>query len=129
MDISKSVNSPIDKNDIVNISIILTITLAIGIYLIVTTVLIAKDGIFYIKQAQGFSEDPMAVIKGHPFGYPLLIFLSHKFATLFSNSSSVYGWVYSAQIVKRYLALLTKNSNKQDFVCVTCSNPVIYPYS
>jgi len=107
MVISKSVNSLIEKNDIINISIILTIALAIGIYLIATTVLITGDGVFYIGQAKGFSEDPMAVIKGHPFGYPFLIFLSHKFATLFSSSSSAYSWIYSAQAVNLICRVLS----------------------
>jgi len=111
MDISKSVNSSSEKNDIINISIILTIALAIGIYLIATTVLIAKDGVSYIEWAQKFSTDPVYVIKGDTCGYPFLIFLSHKFATykivtLFSNNTSVYTWIYSAQCITLLCKLL-----------------------
>jgi len=97
MVISEDVNRLVRKQDLVHIAILLTIALGIGVYLIATTVLISKDGVFYIERAQKFSSDPVSVIKGHPFGYPFLIFVAHKLVTLFSNSSSVHTWIYSAQ--------------------------------
>ena len=97
MVISEDVNRLVRKQDLVHIAILLTIALGIGVYLIATTVLISKDGVFYIERAQKFSSDPVSVIKGHPFGYPFLIFMAHKLVTLFSNSSSVHTWIYSAQ--------------------------------
>ena len=87
----------------------LAIALCIGVYIIATSVLIAKDGIYYIGRAQKFSSDPIGVIKAHPFGYPFLIFIAHKFVTLFCKEPSVYTWIYSAQGVSllcRLLALI-----------------------
>jgi len=102
-------NRLVKKQDFVHIAILLAVALGIGIYLIATTFLIAQDGVFYIEQAQRFSSNPIGVIKGHPFGYPFLIFMAYKFVTLFSNSSSVYTWIYSAQgvtLLCRLLALI-----------------------
>lgn len=86
------------KQDIINLAILLAIALAIGLYLIFTTVMVAKDGIFYIERAQKFSTDPIGIIKGHPFGYPLMIFLNHKLLNLVSNTTSPQHWIYTAQI-------------------------------
>ena len=97
MVVNKDTN-PLDrKQDFVHVAILLTIAFGIGIYLIATTVLIAKDGVFYIERAQKFSSDPIGIIKAHPPGYPFLILTAHKFVTLFSDSSSVFTWIYSAQ--------------------------------
>ncbi len=99
----------IQKQDFINITILLAIAVGIGIYLIATTVIISQDGVFYIERAQQFSRDPIGVIKGQPFGYPFLIFAAHKLVTLFSNSSSVYTWIYPAQgasLLCRLLSLI-----------------------
>lgn len=87
------------KDDVINLFILIFISSLLGIYLLATTVLIAVDGVFYIERAQMLSSDPIGIVKGHPPGYPFLIFITHKFASFFSNSSSVYSWVYSAQSV------------------------------
>lgn len=87
------------KDDIVNLTFLILIASALGVYLIATTVLIADDGIYYIERAQKLSTDPSGVMKSHPPGYPCLIFLAHKFVMLFSNSSSVFSWIYTAQSV------------------------------
>ena len=94
------------KNDATNLLILLFIASLLGVYLITTTVLITKDGVFYIERAQKFSSDPVGVIKSHPPGYPFLIFIAHKFAMLFSNSSSVFTWIYIAQSVTLLCRLL-----------------------
>jgi len=99
----------IEKHDLIHLAILLAIALGIGIYLITTTVLIAKDGVFYIERAQKFSSDPVSTIKTHPPGYPFLIMTAHKFTTLFSNNTSLYRWIHSAQIASllcRLLALI-----------------------
>ncbi|KPJ66251.1 MAG: hypothetical protein AMJ43_08675 [Coxiella sp. DG_40] len=95
------------NRDFINVVILLAIALGVGIYLIATTVLIAKDGVFYIEQAQKFASDPVGVIKGTPFGYPFLIFTAHKAAVFFSNSSSVYSWIYTGQAVSLLCRLLS----------------------
>jgi 4-amino-4-deoxy-L-arabinose transferase-like glycosyltransferase len=97
------------KNDAINLLILLFIASLLGVYLITTTVLIAKDGVYYIERAQKFSSDASGVIESHPPGYPFLIFIAHKFAGLFSNSLSAQSWIYSAQSITllcRLLALI-----------------------
>lgn len=98
------------KEDVVNVIFIIFIASALGIYLIATTVLIADDGMYYIERAQQISTHPGEIIKSDPPGYPYLIYMAHKVAMLFSNSSSVYMWIYSAQAVSllcRVLALVS----------------------
>ena len=97
------------KDDAINLLILLFIASLLGVYLIATTVLIAKDGVYYIERAQKLSSDPVGIIKGHPPGYPFLIFSAHKFVTLFTDNPSVFTWIYTAQVVTllcRLIALI-----------------------
>ena len=97
------------KDDVINLLILISIASVVGVYLIATTVLIAKDGVFYIERAQQFASDPIKIIKGHPPGYPFLILIAYRFVTLFSSSSSAQIWIYSAQSITllcRLLALI-----------------------
>ncbi len=106
---SKSVNPLAEKQDLIHLAILLVIALGIGLYLIATTVVITKDGAWYIEQARRFSSEPQDVIKGLPFGYPFLIFAAHKLVTSLSDSSSLSTWTYSAQSITllcRLLALI-----------------------
>ena len=99
----------VEKRDLVHIAILAAIALVIGVYLIATTVLIAKDGVFYIERAQQFASDPINIIKRHPPGYPFLILIAHELVMLFDKSSSVFTWIYSAQSITllcRLLALI-----------------------
>ncbi len=52
----KSNERLIEKRDLIHIAILAAIALVIGVYLIATTVLIAKDGVSYIELAQQFSQ-------------------------------------------------------------------------
>jgi 4-amino-4-deoxy-L-arabinose transferase-like glycosyltransferase len=94
------------QEDVVNLIILLFIASLLGIYLIATTLLIADDGVYYIKQAQKFLSDPKSVIIPHPPGYPFLIFIAHKFVMLFSGSLSILVWIYSAQSINLLCRLL-----------------------
>ena len=85
----KSNERLIEKRDLIRIAILAAIALVIGVYLIATTVLIAKDGAFYIERAQQLASDPVRIIKAHPPGYPFLIMMGHKCAALFTDDSSV----------------------------------------
>jgi len=99
----------IEKQDLIHVAVLFAIALVIGVYLIVTTVLISKDGVFYIERAQQLPSDLISIIKRHPPGYPFLILIAHKFVSMFSNNSSVQGWIYAAQSVTllcRLLALI-----------------------
>jgi len=106
MVVNKEAGRLVEKRDLAYILILLAIALAIGVYLVATTVLISKDGIFYIERAQKFSSDPIGIIKAHPPGYPFLILVAHKCAALFADDSSVFTWIYSAQSVTLLCRLL-----------------------
>jgi len=107
MVVGKDINQIVKKNDLIHIIILSAVTLGIGIYLIATTVLIAKDGVIYIEQAQNFSDNPIGIIKGgRPFGYPFLIFAAHKLVSLLGCGTSVSTWIYCAQSVTLLCRLL-----------------------
>ena len=94
---------------IIHISILLAISFCVGVYLISTTVLIAKDGITFIEYAKGLETSPLKAIKSeyqHP-GYPFLIAAAHKIAKIGQDGSSLWSWIYSAQAVALIFRLLT----------------------
>jgi hypothetical protein len=45
---------PVERKDFIHIAILATVALVLGVYIIATTVLIAKDGVSYIERAQNF---------------------------------------------------------------------------
>jgi len=97
------------KEDAVNLIILFFVAFLLGIYLIVTTVLVAPDGIYYIERAQKLSSNPSSVVMSHPPGYPFLIFIALKFVGLFNGSPSAQTWVYTAQsmtLLCRLLAII-----------------------
>lgn len=101
-------NQLIEKQDFLHIAILAAIALVIGVYLIATTILINKDGVVYIEQAQKFSNEPSLGVRGaYPLGYPFLIYTAHRIAALISNSASVEMWIYSAQSVSLLCRLLS----------------------
>ena len=96
-----------NKSDLINLLILISVAAIIGIYLIATTVLISKDGVFYIERAQQFASNPFKIIKAHPPGYPFMILMAHKFVALFTNSTSNQTWIYSAQAITLLCRLLS----------------------
>ena len=107
MSLSKTVNSFIKRQDLIHLAILLAIALGIGVYLVAATVVITKDGVFYIQQAMRFSSEPQNIIKGQLFGYPFLIFAAHKLAASLSGGSSLFTWIYSAQGITLLCRLLS----------------------
>jgi len=107
MAVNKNANQPVEKSDLINIAILLSISLGIGVYLIATTVLISQDGTLHIELAQILSSGQVDSIKGQPLGYSFLVCVAHKLFGFFGNSCSVYGWIYSAQTVTLLCRLLT----------------------
>ncbi len=89
------------KEDIIHITTLLAIALVIGVYLITTTVLVAKDSILYIECAKQISDNPVEAVRNMPPcpGYPFLIYLMHKVTGLFNDTESIQGWITSAQAV------------------------------
>lgn len=83
-----------------HIAILAAVTLAIGIYLASTMILIAKDGTLYIELAKSITNNPVEAIRNIPcWGYPFLIHLMHKMTGLFYDATSLQGWIISAQAV------------------------------
>jgi len=96
----KDANQFVKEKNLTHIIILLAITLGIGTYLIVTTVLIAKDGTFYIELAKSIADNPVEAMRNIPsWGYPFLIHLMHKMIGLFYDATSLQGWIISAQAV------------------------------
>ena len=90
----------VERQDFVHIAILVTIALVIGVYLIATTVLIAKDGTYYIELAKSIADNPIEAMRNIPcWGYPFLIHLMHKMIGLFYDVTSLQGWIISAQAV------------------------------
>jgi len=96
------------KKDIVHLSILLGTALFIGVYLICTTVLVAKDSITFVKYAQALASSPSATIcreYQHP-GYPFLILAAQRIVATLLDCSSPLCWIHSAQAVTLIFRLL-----------------------
>lgn len=95
----------------IHLSILLAVALGVGVYLISTTSIIAKDGVTFIKYAKGLETSPIETMKSnyqHP-GYPFLISVAHKIAEAGHKGSSTQSWIYSAQavtLISRLLAVV-----------------------
>lgn len=88
----------IEKRALFYLTILVTISLGIGTYLIATTVLIARDGMLYIELAKRIADNPVEAMRNTPcWGYPFLIHLMHKMIGLFYDATSLQGWIISAQ--------------------------------
>lgn len=88
-----------DARHTIHIAILSAITLIIGVYLVSTLVLIAKDGIVYIDVAQKMTGGIFKAVcdTRQPPGYPFLIYEMHQIAGLFYGTESLAGWIISAQ--------------------------------
>ena len=99
------------SKDLTYIPILLTLAFCVGIYLIITTVFIARDGRTFIEYAQNLLSNPKSTMLSgdqHP-GYPFLILAGHQIAKIVSDGASLFSWIYSAQAValtSRLLALI-----------------------
>jgi len=94
--------------DFISISILLTAALCIGVYLIITTILIAKDGVTFIEYAQKLEAAPVKTMSNefqHP-GYPYLILMAHKITGFLHKNTSVFGWIYCAQSIALLFRLI-----------------------
>ena len=127
MVIDNGVSQFIRKQDFIHLVILLVIAIGIGIYLILTTTLIAKDGVAYIHYAKALYNSPLEVIQDcsdyapHAYmpGYPFLILMTHKLVDLFGDSTTVSSWIFSAQAIAlfcRVLALIPLYFIGKEFV-------------
>ena len=96
------------KRDFLNVAILLLIALCIGIYLIATTAIIAKDGVTFIEFARQLETSPVKAMIAqdqHP-GYPWLILISHKVMDSLHENTSILSWIYCAQSITLIFRLL-----------------------
>lgn len=99
--VGKEASRLVERRDLINIAILTAIALVIGVYLIATTVLIARDGAMHIEYAKSISSDSVGAVHEmyYSAGYPFLIHLMHKVTGLFNDTESIQGWILSAQLV------------------------------
>jgi 4-amino-4-deoxy-L-arabinose transferase-like glycosyltransferase len=108
MVVGEDVERLVRKHHLVHLAILLIIILGIGVYLIATTVLIAKDGTLYIECARQIADNPVEAVRNMPPcpGYPFLIYLMHKVTGLFNDTESIQGWIISAQAVSLLIKVI-----------------------
>ena len=97
------------KRDLHNVSILILITLCLGIFLIATTVVIAKDGTIFIEYAKKIAVSPTQTMLAeyqHP-GYPFLILGASKITGLLYKGDQLFRFIYSAQSVALFFRILT----------------------
>jgi hypothetical protein len=98
-----------DKSrDLVNVSVLLSLALFVGIYLITTTAIISKDGTIFITYAKQLDSAFVRTLKNeyqHP-GYPSLIVAAHKVTDLWHKNTSILSWIYCAQSIALIFRLL-----------------------
>jgi hypothetical protein len=102
-------NSRLLQSDGLRLSVLAGLAAGLGVGLLVTTDLIAKDGVFYIEQARQLLADPAGVARRHPPGYPALLWAAHRTVRLFARGDSALLWACSAQgvtLLCRLLALV-----------------------
>jgi len=100
------------NRDIINVLILLTVALTVGTYLIVTTAIIAKDGVTFIKYARQFETAPIKTMANEfqHLGYPWLILMVHKVTDFLHENASIVSWIYCGQsvtLIFRLLAITT----------------------
>lgn len=97
------------KKDFVNLLILIVIALLIGLYLIATSVMISKDGVFYLEIAKKFAENPTDIAANRPSGYEFLIFYGHTLIQLIPGVSKIESWIWAGQgvaLLCRMLAIV-----------------------
>ncbi|MHC4744530.1 MAG: ArnT family glycosyltransferase [Planctomycetota bacterium] len=89
------------KQDAAHLAIILAIGLFVGIYLIVTAVVISEDGAAFVQFARNLRASPVETMLQEPQhpGYPYLILATANIAEVFCQADTLSAWVYSAQAV------------------------------
>ena len=83
--------------------------MCLGIFLIATTSLIAKDGTTFIDYAKNFEVSPSQTMLNedqHP-GYPFIIVEASKITGLFYNGGQLFRFIYSAQAAALFFRILS----------------------
>lgn len=96
------------QRDFRNLAILLLVALCLGVYLIATTAVIARDSVRFIQfagQLDIAAGDIILKEDQHP-GYPWLILTTHKALGVFHENTSVRSWIGCAQSVSLVFRLL-----------------------
>jgi len=88
------------------VGLLAAIAAVIGVYLIATTVLVARDGLFYIDQARKLAGDLPNDPDIHLLGFPLMIASFHWILTACGISGGLDTWIVSAQAASLLARLL-----------------------
>lgn len=94
-----------EKEDFSRLSILVVLALVLGVYQMCTTVMISKDGVYYIERAQKLADGLVDNTK-NPLGYPFLILCAHKVLSLLMTDTSHQTWIYAGQSVTLLCRLL-----------------------
>jgi hypothetical protein len=90
----------------VQVGLLAAIAAGIGVYLIATTVLIARDGLFYIDQARKLSGCLSGDLDNHLLGFPLMIAAFRQILEACGMPGGIRTWIVSAQAVALTARLL-----------------------
>jgi len=91
------------------VGLLAAIAAAVGVYLIATTVMVARDGLFYIDQARKLTGDLPGEPEIHLLGFPLMIASCRWVLETCGMSGGLNTWIISAQtasLLTRLLCLL-----------------------
>jgi hypothetical protein len=96
-----------DKSYLRDILILFVVALISGIYLTATTVVISRDGVFYIETAQKMQTHASSVLAERPSGYELMILSSHRILGAVTGGQSTQDWIWAAQGLTLFCRILT----------------------
>lgn len=89
------------------LAIVLVLAVAARVYLIATTVVVARDGVTFIQYAKGLAADPIAEIRAqdqHP-GYPAILLATHRLIGQWLGADPVDQWPLAGQIAAAVFSL------------------------
>lgn len=90
-----------------DILILISVALVIGVYLILLTVMISKDGVFYIESARFILDPEFEILSSRPAGFELLILLAHQTWKALTGDLSLQHQIWLAQSVTLTCRLLS----------------------
>lgn len=80
-----------------DVLILAVLTLGIGVYLIGTTVVISKDGTFYVENTRNILIRPLEVLNARPVGYELMVLAVHELWETVTGELSFRSQIWIAQ--------------------------------
>ena len=87
------------RNASLQAGLLAALAAVIGVYLISTTVMVARDGVFYVNQARKLAGDLPGEPEIHLLGFPLMISAIRWVLVRCGMGGGVGTWIISAQVV------------------------------